>query len=107
MTPKFNHQEFNIFLMLYASFTDYEYSEKEEKNIRECCDQETYQKIFKQFNEMSSFQRLQTIIDHKETHYPTKEKKEAVLDTLKKQFDVDGDFSRPEQTTLLFLDKLL
>ncbi len=106
-TPQLNEEEFNVFLLLYASFSDYDYSPEEESYIRGISSEDVYNKTLNVFESMSSFMRLQTILDHKESYFSTASQKKKLLSTLENQFKVDGDFSKPEKTTLQFLDKLL
>lgn len=107
-TSQFSSEEFKIFIMLYASFTDYEYSEAEEVAIRSFAKSENcYDKVYKHFLSLSEYARLETIQKEKEEHYATETEKEGILKTIKEQFEVDGDFSKLEVNTLRFLDKYL
>ncbi len=107
-TSPFNPEEFKIFIMLYASFTDYEYSASEENAIKTFAQSEkVYNKVYEHFISLSEYARLETIQNQKEHHYATKEEKQEVLRTMKQQYEVDGDFSKLEINTLRFLDKYL
>lgn len=101
------YEEFLVYLLLTASYSDMEYDYKEESIIRKIVDQKTYQKIYKEFNEDSDFQRIEKITACKPDFFPTEEKKQAILDHVVELFKADGHYTIMEKNLMRFLKKLM
>jgi len=107
MTVKLNYNEFLAFVLLYASHVDMEYSDAEKEAIQQLVSEQSYEKVYDIFNEMSDFAALQTIIDHKGIYYPTADQRAELLAKIEELFYADGDYSIMEKELMQFLDKLL
>ena len=101
------YEEFLCFLLIYASHVDIEFSEDEKVRLQKTFGQETYQKMFSIFDDMSDYQSLQEILRYKDKYYNTPEKRQEVLDNIKLQFFIDGEYSTMEKEIYQFLEKLM
>lgn len=108
-TPKhkFNSTEFKTFMLLYAAHADLEFTQDERNYILTKIDREGLAKVESIFDELSDYERLQTLIDYKGLYYPTPARKQELLDNMEELFGKDGDYSSLEKNLLLFLTKLL
>lgn len=104
---EWNYEEFVTFVLLYASHVDMEFSDTEKQKIKERLPQETFDKMYTIFREMSDYECLQTILKYKGLYYPTQDRKNELLDKIKMVFFADGDYSVMERELLHFLDKLM
>jgi hypothetical protein len=86
---------------------DIEYSEEEKDRLKRVFNPEIYDKVYPQFDQMSDYAALQEILMYKEKYYNTPEQKQEVLDNIKIQCFVDGDYSIMEMEVFHFLEKLL
>ena len=102
-----SYDEFLCFLLIYVSHVDIDYSDDEKDRLKRMFSLETYNKIFNVFDSMSDYQALQQILSYKDQYYPTDERKQEVLDNIKIQFFVDGEYSIMEKEIFHFLDKML
>lgn len=105
--PKWNSEEFITFLLLHASHADLEFTDDEREVIMERVSPDVFEAIYSEYEEMGEFEILQTILSYKGIYYPTLDRKNEILDLIRKQFEVDGDFSALEKGLILFLEKLL
>lgn len=102
-----NYSEFVAFLMIYASHVDMEFSEIEKIRIKKKIDEATFDKMFEEFDKRSDFESLQTILAYKGLYFPTADRKNELLNSVKMLFFADGDFSAMEREFLHFLEKLM
>ena len=107
MNNTWNQKEFLAFSLLYAAHVDIEFSEEEKEKIKSIVDEETYNKLYDTFINMSDYSALETILSYKGLYYPTLDRKEELLDQMKILFEADGDFSIMERELLQFLEKLM
>ncbi len=105
--PYWNFQEFTTFLLLYAADADFVITTEEKDFILQRANMETFQKVWDDYKEMNDYDKIQTILTYKGTHYPTATQKNELIDLIKKEFYADGDFSLLEKNLLLTLDKLM
>ena len=101
------YQEFLCFLLIYVSHVDIEYSEEERSRLKRVFKPKVYEKVYPQFDQMSDYAALQEILKYKELYYNTPEKKQEVMDNIKIQCFVDGEYSIMEKEVFHFLDKML
>lgn len=104
---KWSYEEFLCFLLIYVSNVDIEFSDEEKERIIRVFSEEVYVRIFKSFDSMSDYQALEEVFKYKEKYYNTPEKKQEILDNIKIQFFVDGDYSVMEKEVFYFLEKML
>jgi hypothetical protein len=102
-----NYSEFLAFLMIYASHVDMEFSENEKTRIKKKINEATFDKMFGEFDRRSDFESLQTILSYKGLYFPTADRKNELLNSVKMLFFADGDFSVMERELLHFLEKLM
>ncbi len=111
MTPNkknsLSRAEFEIFLMLYASHVDYEYTEDEEKYIKSISEQADYDKMYELFSNTNDYACLRIILQNKEQHFDNEKDKNYYFNLLKNLFEVDGNYSRLEKSFLNFFEKLI
>lgn len=101
------YDEFLCFLLIYVSHVDIDYSDDEKDRLKRMFSEELYDKVYKVFDDMSDYQSLQKVLSYKEEFYPTPEKKKEVMDNIKIQFFVDGEYSVMEKEVFHFLEKML
>lgn len=102
-----NYEEFCAYLLIYASYADMDFSQEEKDLIIKSVGKERFEKLESIYLDHGDYERLQIIMDHKGIYYPTVDRKQELLKKISELFNADGDFSRPEKTLQLFLDKLL
>lgn len=102
-----NQTEFNTFLLIYAAHADLEFSDKEKQYILSKVSIPTFEKMLEIYNSMSEFAILQAIMDYKGLYYPTLDRKEELLDKMRKLFGSDGEYSSLEKNLMMFLERLL
>jgi hypothetical protein len=105
--PKWNYTEFCTFLLIYSAFADMELSTEEEAMIKSKIDEVRFEEIKAEFEEMSDYDIVQTILTYKGLYFPTLDRKEELLDMIKKEFYADGDFSQMEKNLLRLLKKVM
>ncbi len=102
-----NSNEFITFLLLHASHADLEFTDDEREIIMERVSPDVFEEIYARYEEMGEFEVLQTILDYKGLYYPTIDRKNELMDLLKKQFEADGEVTSLEKNLTIFLEKLL
>ena len=105
--PKWNFQEFTTFLLLYAADADFVITPEEKDFILQRSNMQTFQKVWEEYKQMNDYEKIQTILAYKATHYPTVAQKNELMDLIKREFYADGDFSALERNVLITLDKLM
>ena len=105
--PKWNFEEFSAFLMLYAASADLKVTTDEKDAIMEKVNEDTFQKIWKEYNSMSDINKINTILSYKGLYFPTADRTNELLDLMKKEFMADGEFSLLEKNLMRILKKLL
>lgn len=105
--PHWNFQEFTTFLLLYAADADFVITSEEKDFILHRANMETFQKVWNEYKEMNDYEKIQTILSYKATHYPTVTQKNELIDMIRKEFNSDDDFSILEKNVLVTLDKLM
>lgn len=93
--------------MLYASYADYDYSEKEKENILSMVNQDILSEVEVEYDKLGDYAQLDLIMQLKKVFIKTEEDKSKILELLNTQFSADGDYSRLETGLYKFLEKLL
>lgn len=104
---KWNLKEFTLFLLIHASYADLEFTDDEKEAIEMKYDADTFTRIHGEYNDMGDYERIQTIMNYKGLYFPTVAQKNELLDIVLKQFESDGNYSKLEQSLMLFLENLL
>ncbi len=107
MNNTWNQNEFLAFSLLYAAHVDIDFSEEEKEQIKTLVDEDTYNKLYAEFMNMSDYKSLEIILSYKGLYFPTSDRKNELLSQMKTLFEADGDFSIMEKELLLFLEKLM
>ena len=102
-----NLNEFITFLLIHASYADFDFSEEEEKVVKSLLSEDDYQEISQSYDDMGEYQIVETILSYKGLHYPTAAQKQEMLGRMMQLFNSDGDFSTMEKKLYDFFDKLL
>ncbi|MEM1323813.1 MAG: hypothetical protein AAGG75_26365 [Bacteroidota bacterium] len=105
--PNWNFEEFSTFLLLYAADADLVLSPEEETLMKARLNEQSYEKVKTQYDSLSDYQRVQTIMSFKGLYYPTVERRDELIALIKKQFMADGDYSLLEKNMLRLLEKLM
>lgn len=96
-----------VFMLLYASFADYDISIKEIAMIKSKYDGLLVDNTFSKFEKMSEYERVDYIMKNKSQHIKTESDMEKVFEELNIQFEADGDYSKLEKGLNNFLKHLL
>ncbi len=104
---EWSYDHFVAYLMLYASYADYDYSQKEKENILSLVDKDILSEVEVEYERLGDYAQLDLIMQLKKQFVKTKEDKSKILQLLNTQFSADGDYSRLETGLYTFLEKLL
>lgn len=107
MKENLSYDEFICITLLYAANVNEEFTDDEKSAILKNVGQETYEKMFGIFDQMSDFEALETIMAHKGIHYPTPTRKQEVLDKIETIFKADENYDIIEKEIYRFLTNLL
>ena len=107
MKEKLSYDEFICITLLYAANVNEEFTDEEKAAIIENVGNDTYDKMYSIFDEMSDFEALEVIISHKGIHFPTPARKQEVLDKIETIFKADNDYDVVEKEIYRFLTNLL
>jgi thiosulfate/3-mercaptopyruvate sulfurtransferase len=102
-----NYEEFACFLLIYVSHVDMEFSAEEVAKIKSKFSYDTFDKMLDEFNSVNDFEALEKILACKGVYYPTEDRKNELLDKIKDQFFVDGDYSIMEKALYAFMRRLM
>lgn len=106
-TKNLNSDEFMVFMLIYASFADYEISMKEIALIKSKYDGLLVDSTLSKFEKMSDFERVNFIMKNKAAYIQTDKDLDGIFEELETQFNVDGDYSKLEKGLDNFLRHLL
>jgi hypothetical protein len=104
---KWNFEEFTTFLLLYAANADMELSQEEEELIKNRISEESYEAIKSEFDQSNDYQQIQTILQYKGLYFPTEARARELMTMVKDIFNVDGNFSNLEKSSLTVLKRLI
>lgn len=104
---KWTYNEFFAFLLIYISHVDMEFGDEEKEMIKKSVGEPTFSKMFDLFNDISDYKAYETILGYKDTYFPTKDKKNALLEKMRELFDADMDYNVMEKELLHFLDRMM
>lgn len=105
--PKWNFKEFTAFLLIYAASADFVITPEEEQMVKDHVGEESYHEIMEEFQSYSDYDKAQVILDYKGLYFPTTERKNEIIDMVKKQFLSDGVFSQVEKSLLVVLERIM
>ncbi len=104
---KWSYNEFLTFVMIYVGHVDIDFSDKEKSLITKAFGEETFNKMFKEFDVLSDFQAYETILSYKGVYYPTAEQKAEILEKVKQLTMEDGEFNVMERELIHFFERML
>lgn len=102
-----SYDEFLCITLLYAGNVGEDFTNEERSAIVRHVGQETYDKVFSTFDEMSDFEALETIMAHKGLHFPTPARKQELLSKIESIFKSDDEYDPVEKEIYRFLSNLL
>lgn len=102
-----SYDEFLCLALLYAAHVSDGLADDEKAAIIGHVGNETFDKVYDIYNDMSDFEALETIIAHRGIHYPTATQRDEVLARIKAIFKADDDFDVVEKEIYHFLKNLL
>ena len=102
-----NLEQFEAYLLIYASYADLEFTDDEKEAIVEHVGRNTFQQVYSFFLSLGEYEKLNFIISCKPLFFETDNKKKELLDMLNEHFKKDGEVSKLEVNTLDFLNRLL
>lgn len=105
--PRWNRDEFITFLLLYAAHADMEVKDAELSVITEHIKSASVGEIFKEFQRLSDFERIQVIQAYRTQYFPDAQQKEALLQKIASVFWADGHINVMEHSVFLMLNKIL
>jgi len=98
--------EFETLLLIYAAHVDYQYTQEEIDFILKTTSEENYKKMLDLFNSQTDFACMKILMSHKKKFCKTQEQKSKLFNSLKKIFEIDGDYSRIEKAFLQFFERM-
>lgn len=102
-----NLNEFITFLLIHASYADFEFSEEESKVVKSLISGEDFKQISAAYDDMGDYEVVETILSYQGLHYPTAPQKQEMLGRMMQLFNADGDYSTMEKKLYEFFNKLL
>jgi len=102
-----NEEEFLCFLLIYASYIDYEFSKTEKDFILSKFDEVTFNRMEELFQSQGDYACLQIILSHRSFYFHTEEQLESLISLLKTLFAADGHYSSIEKNFLPFFLKMV
>ena len=106
-TIDWTKDELVAYVLLFAANADFKESEKEREFIISKVDKETYAAIHKQFDRDNDYQCIQNIIEGVKSHDYFRDDYAELFADIKLLLYADGEADRMEESTLLFLRKIL
>ena len=105
--PKWNYNEFLCFILIYASHADMEFTDEERSMIKSQINEDKSAPLFAEFQELTDYERIQTIQAYKGLYYPTHEKRDEILVRMRALFESDGKFDVMERNLFRMLKKIM
>lgn len=104
--PELTRDEFEIFLLIYASHVDYAFTEDEKEFILRRTDQNTFIRMYDLFTSYGDFASLRLILHYKDLYFSDELEQQRLFELLKEAFNSDGDFSRVEKVFISFFKRM-
>ncbi|MEE9374322.1 MAG: hypothetical protein V3V00_14805 [Saprospiraceae bacterium] len=98
---------FKALLLIYASYTDLEFSSVEKDEIVNLLGHKNFHSANQLYSNFREYELLKNICNFRQLYYPGNEGKDQVLGMVKTHFMADGDFSKLERTQYDFLRMML
>ena len=105
--PKWNHDEFLCFLLLYAAMADMQFSVGEKELILDKVNPSCLTLVKTEFDVLNDYERLNVIGSYKEKFHNTPEQKAELLVRIEEIFEIDGTYTTTEHNLFMMLRRLL
>jgi len=102
-----NYAEFMVFLLIYASYADYDLSINEISRMKAKFDPMLVDTTITKYDSMSDYERLSYIMKHKGQYLSSEEDIQKILEEVKLQFESDGIYCKLEKGLNNFLEHML
>lgn len=107
-TPSsWSENEFKAYLLLYCAHADFIEKEEEKELIKSKVSDQTYEKIYKEFDADGDFQRTQKITNHITSKNLSEKQIEELINEINAIFASDGDYSALEKSIFYGLKRIL
>ena len=105
--PKWNHDGFRCFLLLYAAMADMTITEDEKQLILERIGPTEMSEVKDEFDTLNDYERLNVIDAYRDQFFDNAEKKAELLVRIEELFEIDGTYTTSEHNLFMMLRKLL
>ncbi len=105
--PKWNHDEFLCFLLLYAASADMNFSGKEKQLILDRINPSAFKGVKDEYDALNDYECLTVIGLYKDKYHKTAEQKAELLVRVEELFEIDGTYTTTEHNLFMMLRKLL
>jgi len=105
--PKWDHDHFLGFLLLYAARADMDYSDSEREYLESKINPDTLNEVQQEFDECRDYECIQIIEQYRDEYFKTPEQKAELLVRIEELFESDGHYTITENNLFLMLRKLL
>ena len=101
------YAEFMVFLLIYASYADYELSTSEITRIKSKFDPLLVDAVLANYDMMSDYERLDYIMKNKAKFLKSEQDIQSLMDEVNEQFNSDGEYTKLEKGLNNFLEHML
>jgi hypothetical protein len=106
-TTTWSQEEFKAYLLIYAADSNHEVSKEEVEFIESRFNKDLLKKINKEIKDDNDYQRIQKVLANIKQNDYSQEDLDKLLKEIKELYMTDGMSDIVEQTTFLFLKKML
>ena len=100
-------EEFKLFLLIYASQTNFIETEEELDFIESRFNIESINKMRKEINQLNDFQKSKIIINHIKSNNYKQNELDGMLSDIKELYNTDGVYDSKEKLVFSMLERLL
>lgn len=101
-----NYEQFLAFLLLYCSSSDYRTTKSEKDLIKMKSKNTDMNEIRDEFNRMSDYEIIQTILSFKEKYFSTDKAKQKIIKDIEEHFLADKELHYNEKNLCKALSEL-
>ena len=105
--PKWDHDHFLGFLLLYAARADMDYSESEREYIQSKIDPQAMKEVQSEFDDCKDYECIRIIEKYRDRFFANAEQKSELLVRIEELFESDGHYTITENNLFMMLRKLL
>ena len=100
-------EEFKLFLLIYASQTNFIETEEELDFIESRFNIESINKMRKEINQLNDFKKSKIIINHIKSNNYKQNELDGMLSDIKELYNTDGVYDSKEKLVFSMLERLL